>query len=85
MNAGKKKKAAGEGRAPVVRWYDARARAALVRAALWLQVPQSKLVVFECLLAQEAQVRRTAVLVFMQYVSHLRLCQKVPRCGSSCF
>ncbi|CAL8463668.1 g3202 [Coccomyxa elongata] len=41
---------------PGVRWYDARARVALRRVALWLRVPSSKLPVFECLLAQEAQV-----------------------------
>lgn len=41
---------------PGVRWYDARARVALRRVAMWLQVPSSKLPVFECLLAQEAQV-----------------------------
>ena len=41
---------------PAVRWYDARARVALRQVALWLAVPAPKLAVFECMLAQTAQV-----------------------------
>ena len=53
------KKAAKQGsaREPSWRWYDARARVALRRVAMWLNVPNLKLVTFECLLAQQAQVR----------------------------
>lgn len=39
-----------------VRWYDARARVALRRVALWLRMPAAKLGTFECMLAQTAQV-----------------------------
>ncbi|CAK0785406.1 hypothetical protein CVIRNUC_008615 [Coccomyxa viridis] len=51
------KKAAKQGsaREPSRRWYDARARVALRRVAMWLNVPNLKLVTFECLLAQQAQ------------------------------
>ena len=41
---------------PVVQWYDARARVALRRVALWLHVPAAKLAMFEAMLAQTAQV-----------------------------
>ena len=41
---------------PLVQWYDARARVALRRVALWLRVPAAKLAVFEAMLAQTAQV-----------------------------
>lgn len=46
----------GHAREPSVRWYDARARVALHRVALWLNIPDTKLTTFECLLAQQAQV-----------------------------
>ena len=39
-----------------VRWYDARARTALKKVALWLNVPWTKVATFECLAAEQAQV-----------------------------
>ena len=54
--AGKSKGKQGGAEAAGVRWYDARARVALRRVALWLRVPATKLPIFECLLAQESQV-----------------------------
>ena len=56
MHTGKSKEEDSNAQAAAVRWYDARARIALRRIALWLRVPASKLPIFECLLAQEAQV-----------------------------
>ena len=40
-----------------VRWYDARARTALKKVALWTNVPWTKIATFECLAAEQAQVR----------------------------
>ena len=39
-----------------VRWYDARARTALKKVALWTNVPWTKVATFECLAAEQAQV-----------------------------
>ena len=39
-----------------VRWYDARARTALKKVAEWTNVPWTKMAVFECLAAEQAQV-----------------------------
>ena len=39
-----------------VRWYDARARTALKKVALWTNVPWTKMSTFECLAAEQAQV-----------------------------
>ena len=44
------------GREVEVRWYDARARTALKKVAVWTNVPWTKIAIFECLAAQEAQV-----------------------------
>ncbi len=41
---------------PVCRWYDSRAREAVARVADWLQVPWSKVLLYECMLAQQSQV-----------------------------
>ena len=51
----------GHAREPSVRWYDARARVALHRVAMWLNVPCNKLTTFECLLAQQAQVSTSTI------------------------
>lgn len=37
-------------------WYDARARTALKKVAMWLNVPWTKVATFECLAAEQAQV-----------------------------
>lgn len=50
----------GSAAAPAVRWYDARARVALRRAAAWLRVPSGKLATLERMAAQQAQARVTA-------------------------
>ncbi len=49
-------KEGGKEQPVAVRWYDARARVALRRVALWLRVPAAKLCTFECMLAQTVQV-----------------------------
>ena len=43
-------------RLPQVRWYDARARVALRMMAEWMRVPWAKMIIFESLLAEQAQV-----------------------------
>ena len=47
----------GQDRKVEVRWYDARARTALKKVALWTNVPWTKMATFECLAAEQAQVR----------------------------
>lgn len=47
------------GREPSVRWYDARARSALRRLAVWMNVPWRKVATFEHLLAY--QLRAAAI------------------------
>lgn len=49
-------KASAAERQVEVRWYDARARTALKKVAEWINVPWSKMAVFECLAAEQAQV-----------------------------
>ena len=46
----------GAEKAANVRWYDSRSREALHLVAEWLQLPWDKVVLYECLLAQQAQV-----------------------------
>ena len=50
-----------------VRWYDARARTALKKVALWTNVPWTKMATFECLAAEQAQVCRPATLVSLSF------------------
>ncbi|KAL0054954.1 hypothetical protein WJX82_005086 [Trebouxia sp. C0006] len=45
----------GGARKVKVRWYDARARTALKKVALWTNVPWTKMSTFECLAAEQAQ------------------------------
>lgn len=45
----------GDARQVEVRWYDARARTALKKVALWTNVPWTKMSTFECLAAEQAQ------------------------------
>ena len=42
---------------PQMRWYDSRGRVALQRLAQWLNVPWQVMAKYECLVAQEAEVR----------------------------
>ena len=44
---------------PQLRWFDARARVAMKRVAQWLNVPWQVVAKYECLVAQEAEVRAT--------------------------
>ena len=44
---------------PQLRWFDARGRVAIKRVAQWLNVPWQVVAKYECLLAQEAEVRAT--------------------------
>lgn len=52
-----------EGRQVEVRWYDARARTALKKVAVWINVPWTKMATFECLAAEQAQVHLNLLLV----------------------
>ncbi|KAA6418450.1 MAG: hypothetical protein FRX49_11610 [Trebouxia sp. A1-2] len=45
----------GAARKVEVRWYDARARTALKKVAVWTNVPWTKMSTFECLAAEQAQ------------------------------
>ncbi|KAA6416645.1 MAG: hypothetical protein FRX49_13381, partial [Trebouxia sp. A1-2] len=47
----------GAARKVEVRWYDARARTALKKVAVWTNVPWTKMSTFECLAAEQAQAR----------------------------
>ena len=55
-SAGNADNAKAAARQVEVRWYDARARTALKKVAVWTNVPWSKMAVFECLAAEQAQV-----------------------------
>ena len=44
---------------PQLRWFDARGRVAMKRVAQWLNVPWQVVAKYECLVAQEAEVRAT--------------------------
>ncbi len=56
FSSGDASKGQGDARQVEVRWYDARARTALKKVAVWTNVPWTKMATFECLAAEQAQV-----------------------------
>ena len=67
---------------PQLRWFDARGRVAIKRVAQWLNVPWQVVAKYECLVAQEAEVRATRQ---SESLSLLRRSWRglPPRCGSA--
>ena len=64
--SGNADRAAKAARQVEVRWYDARARTALKKVAEWTNVPWSKMAVFECLAAEQAQVSTSCHETFVE-------------------